>query len=208
MLHFRIGLAALALASVAGPAGAVCPGLDVLYADGFEQLRPTWAVPAGAVRAENGQLIISPASGTYEWAASSAALYDDIDMCVTVTTVLSVEPLDAVAGLVFWYDDVNNFYVFEVSPAGTASVWRRQRGKWLEQVGWREVDTANVGDGASNELRVTTVADRATFYLNGSEFETLAGSPPERGQQIGLLAVSPEQGAARFAFDDLKVTAP
>jgi hypothetical protein len=66
----------------------------------------------------------------------------------------------------------------------------------------------NPGDGATNELRVTTVGSIATFYINGSKFQTLMGSPPDKGQQVGLMAFSPEAGAARFAFDDFRVTKP
>ena len=115
-------------------------------------------------------------------------------MCVTVTTVTGGRPDSRPRpGSIFWYDDVNNFYVFEIAPNGKASVWRRQRGKWLAQVDWQDADGANKGDGGVNELRVTTVGSDATFYVNGTEFEKLAGSPPENGQQIGLFAASPRQ---------------
>ena len=208
MHGLRAGMAAAIVLASAGSAAAVCPGLDVLFEDKFDELRPTWGAASETVAVENGQLVLSPLSGTYAWVANRAGLYDDADMCVTVTTVTGVEPLDAKAGLVFWYDDVNNFYVFEIAPNGKASVWRRQRGRWLEQVEWRDAATANTGDGSTNELRVTTVAGDASFYVNGTEFATLSGSPPEQGQQIGLLAASPEAGEARFAFDDLRVTRP
>ena len=208
MHAFRAGLAIAMIVAASGVAHAVCPGLDVLFEDKFDTLGPTWGEASEAVNAEGGQLIVAPLSGTYTWIANSAGLYDDIDMCVTVTTLAAVEPSDAKAGLVFWYDDVNNFYVFEIAPNGKASVWRRQRGKWLDQVKWRDAENANAGDGGSNELKVTTVAGDATFYVNGARFATLTGSPPERGQQIGVLAVSPEAGEARFAFDDLRVTKP
>ena len=208
MQGFRAGLAITITLALVRAAQAVCPGLDVLFEDKFDQLRPTWGEASASIKAEGGQLIVSPPSGTYAWAANSAGLYDDIDMCMTVTTITAVEPLDAKAGLIFWYEDVNNFYVFEIAPNGKASVWRRQRGKWLAQVKWQDAATANSGDGSSNELRVTTVAGDATFYVNGTEFKTLAGSPPDKGQQIGVLAASPEAGEARFAFDDLRVTKP
>jgi hypothetical protein len=208
MHGFRLALAMAIMLASATAAEAVCPGLDVLFEDKFDDLRPTWGEASAAIKAEAGQLIVSPASGTYAWIANSAGLYDDIDMCVAVTTVTAVEPLDAKAGLVFWYDDENNFYVFEIAPNGKASVWRRQRGKWLTQVKWRDAEAANAGDGATNELRVTTVAGDATFYVNGARFATLDGSPPDKGQQIGVLAASPEAGEARFAFDDLRVTKP
>lgn len=204
----RAGLAvAMTLASV-GVARAVCPGLDVLFEDKFDNMKPTWGEASEAIRVEGGQLVISPASGTYAWAANTAGIYDDVDMCVTVNTVTAADPLDAFAGLVFWYEDVNNFYAFEIAPNGKASVWRRERGRWLAQVEWGVAGGANTGDGAVNELRVTTDGDGASFSVNGTPFTTLSGSPPEQGQQIGVLAASPEEGAALFAFDDLKVTKP
>jgi hypothetical protein len=208
MHGFRAAVAAAIIVASANTAHAVCPGLDVLFEDRFDDMKPTWGEARDGIKADAGQLVIAPASGTYLWVANSAGLYDDVDMCVTVTTMTAAEPVDAKAGLVFWYEDVNNFYVFEMAPNGKASVWRRQRGKWLEQVDWRDAEAANTGDGVSNELRVTTAGADATFYLNGTRFATLEGSPPEPGQQIGFLVASPEAGEARFAFDDLRVTKP
>jgi len=195
----------VALASVAH---AVCPGLDVLIEDEFDSLRPTWGEAGDRLRAEDGVLLVAPASGTDLWRENTAGLYDDIDLCVTVTVVRSVDATEAKAGAMFWYQDVNNFYVFQIAPNRMASVWRRQRGKWLEQIGWQRMDAANEGDGGVNELRVTTVGDQATFHINGSEFGTMKGSPPEPGQQIGIFAASPTAGGALFAFDALRVTGP
>jgi hypothetical protein len=199
----------LLLAMVAAtPAAAVCPGPTVLYQDSFEQLQPTWGEPSDAVKVVNGALQLLPAVGDYIWVVNNAGVYDDVDMCVSVTPVTSIDPTQAKAGVIFWYEDVNNFYVFELAPNGKASVWRRQRGKWLAQIDWQEAASANKGDGASNELRVTTVGDDATFYVNGTQFKKLSGSAPDKGQQIGLFAGSPDKAAATFAFDDLKVTKP
>jgi hypothetical protein len=191
----------------AGAANAVCPSRDVLFQDSFDALKPTWGNPTDAVNVANGQLVLTPPSGTYSWIANNAGLYDDLDMCVTVTTVKGVDPVNAIAGIVFWYMDVNDFYALEIAPNGKSSVWRRQRGKWLAQIAWADAQV-NMGDGATNELRVTTVGNNATFYLNGTKFNTLSGTPPDKGQQIGLMAVSPETGTASFAFDDLRVTKP
>ena len=208
MIRRVAAFAVLLLVAAAGPAAAVCPGLNVVFEDHFDALKPTWGEATDAIRIDNGQLVISPPSGTYVWAVNNAGLYDDIDMCVTVTTVTGGDPTQAKAGPIFWYDDVNNFYVFEIAPNGKASVWRRQRGKWLAQVDWRDAESANKGDGAINELRVTTVGSDATFYVNGTEFRKVSGSPPDKGQQIGLFAGSPDSDAAVFSFDDLKATNP
>jgi hypothetical protein len=192
----------------AGPAAAVCPGLEVLYQDSFDQLQPTWGEPSAAVKAEGGALTLSPPVGSYVWVVNSAGTYDNVDMCVSVTTMSGKDATQAKAGPIFWYKDVNNFYAFELAPNGRASVWRRQRGKWLAQVDWQDVASANKGDNATNEMRVTTVGDDATFYVNGTQFKKLSGSAPDGGQQIGLFAGSADKDAAVFSFDDLKATKP
>ena len=208
MKFVSIIFALLAWLGVGGGAFAACQGSSILYQDSFDRLQPTWGTETDSLKVVNSQLEIRPPADTYYWSANSANLYDDIDMCVTMTTAVSGDPVEAKAGLIFWYADVNNFYVFELAPNGMASVWRRQRGKWLEQVSWREAEGANKGDGAINELRVTTVGNDATFYINNKVFEELDGSAPENGQQIGLFAASPPTSVARFAFDNLKVTKP
>jgi hypothetical protein len=191
-----------------GAAMAACPGTNVLFLDNFDRLLPTWGNGAGVMKSYDSQLVVEPAADTEFWVANSAGLYDNVDMCVTVTTVTGVVPDEAKAGLIFWYVDDNNFYVFELAPNGKASVWRRQRGKWLAQVDWQAAEGALPGDGAMNELRVKTSDTDATVFVNDKEFKKIDGAPPEKGQQIGLFAASPSAGAARFAFDSLKVTKP
>jgi hypothetical protein len=208
MIGRLAAFAALLLVAGAGPAAAVCPGIDVLYQDSFDQLQPTWGQASATVKVDGGALVLSPGVGSYAWVVNNAGIYDDVDMCVTVTPVTASDPTEAKAGPIFWYQDVNNFYVFELSPNGKASVWRRQRGKWLSQVDWQDAANANKGTGVSNELRVTTTGDNATFYVNGTQFKKLAGSAPDNGQQIGLFAGSPDKDAAVFSFDDLKATKP
>lgn len=208
MFACRTALAAALLVAGVLPAAAVCPGLDVLVEDRFDTLQPTWGEARDGVKAADGALVLSPPAGTELWVVNNAGLYDDIDMCVTITTVTGVDETEARAGPIFWYEDVNNFYVFEIAPNGRASVWRRQRGKWLAQIEWKRAEGANGGDGGVNELRVTTDGNEATFSVNGTAFDTLTGSPPENGQQIGLFAGSPDAGDAVFSFDGLRVTKP
>jgi hypothetical protein len=204
-----LGTAALAIWLVTGGvAAAACSGATVLFQDNFDSLQPSWGDASDWFKVENGQLVISPRADDTIWVANSAGLYDDVDLCATLTTVTGVTPDEAKAGLIFWYVDVNNFYVFELAPNGKASVWRRQRGKWLAQVKWTDAPGAVQGDGAVNDLQVTTVGGEASFFVNGQEFKKVTGSPPENGQGIGVFAGSPAAGPARFAFDNLKVTKP
>lgn len=194
--------------SAGGAASAACPGTTVLFLDNFDRLQSTWGNGEGILKPYDGQLIAEPPAETEFWVANTAGLYDNIDMCVTVTTMAGVTPDEAKVGLIFWYVDENNFYVFEFAPNGKASIWRRQRGKWLAQADWEAAEGAIAGDNAMNELRVTAIDDKATLYVNDKEFRKITGVPPEKGQQIGLFVASPAAGPARFAFDNLKVTKP
>lgn len=206
----RMWLGALALLLIVSgsSAFATCQGETVLFEDTFTELLPSWGLPSDAFKVESKRLVIEPAPDVVFWKTNQASLYDNIDMCVAVTTITGVEPDNAYAGILFWYVDENNFYAFELSPNGKASVWRRQRGKWLEQVGWQEVEGARTGDNSINELRVVTRGDRATVYVNDTEFVKFTGSAPKEGQQIGFLAASPDIGSARYAFENLKITGP
>jgi len=208
MLAIRVGAAVLLLMASVGAAFATCQGRVVLYEDRFERLQPTWGEADDSFRTEDGKLVVAPAPAAYLWRTNQASLFDDVDMCVSLTTIEGIEPEESKAGLIFWYVDENNFFAFQYAPNGKASVWRRQRGRWLEQVDWQDVEGANQGDDAENELRIVTRGDRVTLYLNEEEFAEFDGVPPNEGQQIGVFAASPESGTASFAFDNLKVTRP
>jgi hypothetical protein len=208
MLGIRLGAAFVLLLASVNIAAAACQGDIVLFQDRFDSLQPTWGEATDSFKVEDGRLVMTPAPANNLWVTNRASLYDDIDMCVSMTTVTGVEAEEAKAGLVFWHVDANNFYVFELAPNGKASVWRRQRGKWLEQVDWKDVAGAATGDGGTNELRVVTKGNEATLFVNETEFAKFTGMAPDNGQQIGVFAESPEAGAARYAFDDLKITRP
>ena len=172
----------------AEPSAACARATTVLFQDNFDQLQPTWGEPNEALKLDGGQLVVTPAADHYFWQPNTANLYDDIDLCVNMTTVTGVDPEEAKAGLLFWYVDINNFYVFELAPNGKASVWRRQRGRWLAQVAWQDAKAANQGDGAINELRVTTVGSQATFYVNGKSSRS---SPARRPTTASRWESSP-----------------
>ena len=64
----------------------------------------------------------------------------------------------------------------------------------------------HAGDGATNQLRVVTKGSLASLYVNGEKFKDISGQPPEKGQEIGLIAYSPKKGPATYAFDNVKIT--
>jgi hypothetical protein len=208
MKGLRLGIAAAVLAIAAHTGAFACEGKTVLFQDNFQDLQPTWGEASDELSVANGQLVMKPEATYTNWLPNTAGLYDDIDMCVDVTTIQSVEADGSFGGVIFWYVDDQNFYAFDIDATGSAAVFRRQRGRWLKQVDWQKVDSLKPGDGAVNSVRVVTVGNQASFYLNGKLFKELRGAPPDNGQQIGFIASSPDKSPASFGFSKLDVTQP
>ena len=203
----RNGATAIALLAGAATAQA-CEGSTVLFEDDFSELKSTWEVADNDVRVEDNRMIVSPAADFSVWVPNATSVYDDIDMCADVTTVEAVDPKNNFVGLVFWYVDDKNFYAAEFDANKSASIWRKQRGKWLKQIDWTKVSYLRGGDKATNQLRVVTVGKQASFYINGTKFNQIQGVPPDNGQEIGVIASSPEKGAATYAFANFRITKP
>jgi hypothetical protein len=189
-------------------AAQACEDTKVLFEDDFTTLETTWKIAPDEVKLADGKMVLSAKPDSWLLVPNSASVYDDIDICADVTTIEAVDPETNFVGLVFWYGDDRDFYVFEIGAKGEASAWRLQRGKWLKQVGWVNVSALHSGDGATNQLRVVTAGRVATLYLNGEKFRDIKGEPPENGQQIGVIGSSPKKGIARYAFDNVKITEP
>jgi hypothetical protein len=113
---------------------------------------------------------------------------------------------DSYAGLIFWGVDKDNYYSLLITADGYASVFRRQKGRALSQVDWTEFDGIKKGGDAVNQLRVVTKGNEATLYVNGKQFQTITGQPPEDGWQFGVRAASPKNSKAIYGFDNIKVT--
>ena len=78
----------------------------------------------------------------------------------------------------------------------------------LPQLRWTRVEALRPGNGVMNEIRVVTIGNTASIYVNGAFYATMKGQPPADGQQIGVRATSPRNERAVWAFDDIKVTVP
>jgi len=205
----RVAAIASAIALLAGVASAkACEGKNVLFEDQFTELAPTWDADPNDAKLDNGKLVVSVKPDWLIAVANTFQVYDDIDFCVDVTpTKDTSDAANSEGGVVFWFLDYSNFYTFEIDGQGEASVWRKQRGKWLKQVPWMKAPGLKSGTDATNTLRVVTVGNQATFYANGQKFQSLKGTPPEV-QQIGILVGSPKKSGAGFSFSNLKVTEP
>ena len=108
-----------------------------------------------------------PDPNEYVSVHNTAGVYDDIDFCVTATAVSGDKLENAAYGVMFWYVDSNNYYAVEIDTNGKAAIYRSQRDNWLPQVRWQDTDSVKKGAGEANQIRVVTLGNKATVYING-----------------------------------------
>jgi hypothetical protein len=181
-----------------------CTATDkTLFQDQFDQLAPSWGTNDD-YDVEDGKLVMHPPAGFNTATINKASLYDDVDICIEMTVTTTSEP--NCGGIVFWADDYDNYYSLEVDVSGQASIWRRQKGKWLGQGGWQDFSGINKGAHQLNTLRVITTGNRAKVLVNGQQFKEFTGQPPKGGSQVGLIACSSDAAAARVELDNFVIS--
>lgn len=189
-------------------AALACQGTEVLFEDSFATLDPTWGTAEDAFFVEDGQLTIMPGYDEYYSALNTMGTYEDIDLCFNLEAIKADPEGNSFAGLIFWAIDYDNYYYVVVTAEQSIGVFRRQRARVLPQLRWATFDGLKPGNGVVNELRVVTLGNAATIYVNGQEYGTIKGQPPSDGQQIGVRATSPRNDRAVWGFDDIRITAP
>jgi hypothetical protein len=203
------GLAVVMALSVGSTEAALaCQGSQVLFEDSFATLAPTWGNADNAFFIEAGQLTIMPGYDEYYSALNTMGTYEDIDLCFNLEAIKADPQGNSFAGLIFWAIDYDNYYYIVVTAEQSIGVFRRQRGRVLPQLRWATFDALKPGNGVVNEIRVVTLGNTATIYVNGQEYGTIKGQPPSVGQQIGVRATSPRNDRAVWGFDDIRITVP
>jgi hypothetical protein len=206
-LRLVVAAAAFGFAINGGAATAACESKgNILYQDQFDTLDSTWGDYEN-YKAEDGKLVIKPPAGYNTSTINTSSLYDDVDVCIDMTVPPPVKDGNC-GSVIFWAVDFDNYYSFQVSTDGQAAFWRRQRGRWLNQVSWQDAKGVNKDADVVNELRVVTSGKTAKLFINDELFKEVKGQPPTGGSEIGLLACSPNDVSAAVQFDNLVVAEP
>lgn len=116
-------------------------------------------------------------------------------------------------GIVFRYQDADNYNVFAVDGLGRYSIWRRQNGQWCElrnacndgdaDANWESNDAINL-IGEWNALNVNIYGDEITGYVNGEMVFNLEESAFGQGA-IGIYMATTQFGAAQVEIDNYNV---
>lgn len=132
---------------------------------------------------------------------------------ITVTMVAKLEPgsaPDAGYGIIFRYQDDDNYNVFAVDGLGRYSIWVRQSGQWreLERQGsterWQE--NANVLPiGSFNRLRINITQEALTLFINNQPITAPITENTFPYGFAGIYIAAPTTGIADVTVDLFEV---
>jgi hypothetical protein len=194
--------------AIAGPAAAACDSANALFEDNFESLDSSWGAPDDAVSAKDGSLVLKPAAGYWRFVPSESDLYQDVSVCVDATIAAAPKEDASSLGILFWFADWNNVYIFEYYATGAFAVERLSKGKWLLPVPYTENPAIKKGVGQTNQLEVKMKGKQATIFINGTQVAQFKGVAPPDGGKVGLAGVSPAEGVATYKFQNFIVSEP
>jgi hypothetical protein len=163
-----------------------------------------WEDEQGAKGVEDGGYYITVTETKWaSWGTSEGLTFDDFVVEVEAQAVDG--PDDNGYGLVFRYQDGDNFYYYEVSSDGYYSMGKMVADEWETLVGWTESDLIRLGR-QTNTLRVECDGPRMTFFVNGYQIEEVTDYDFSAGA-LGFMAEARDEPGVRVHFDNLRVWA-
>lgn len=183
---------------------SLCQRGQVLFEDDFQTLDRSWGPPDAFDAAQSGLFRVEAGPGQQGGRLSEKYLYRDANICVGAN--LSRAPGSSAAGIAFWAQDNDNYYLAAISGSGTFAILRRRGGQWSMVTTWQSNGALRRSAATWNDLGVATRGDRATFYVNAVAVAQVSGEPPAGGGLIGLFAFSSAGGRSLWYFRSLRVT--
>jgi hypothetical protein len=197
-------VAALMLSSARS--GFACQGDKVLLAEDFSGADASWGAQNENFSIKDGSAWIKADSQRGYKALENAFLFDDADICVTVTARDIGKPEASAGGLVFWAQDYRNAYVLLLATNGYYKIGRLVDGAWVNApLDWTQTDAIVQGVDKPNVLRLTIKGQALAVEINGKPGATLRAQSPGASSLIGLYAESADR-VDTWKFNDLKVT--
>jgi hypothetical protein len=185
------------------PALAQCSADNAIFQDDFEFLDGTWGDADDNFYVEDGALVIKQWAGHVNFSTKN----DAADVCVDLTIAEAPDPDSSPIGLIFWWQDWDNYYYIYQWADGSGVVRRVVKGKESDLFPINSL-AIKKGVGKTNAYELKLRPKDATLIINGTEIKRFKGQPPKDGGVIGFTAGSPEDKPATFKFDNLVVSPP
>jgi cell division septation protein DedD len=123
---------------------------------------------------------------------------------IQVDATLAAPVEAAEYGIIFNYEDPQNFYLYGLSNASTYSVWRLVDNTWEVLYDWTESDLLEVDEGNTNTLGLLMQEDSYAVVANGEVLAVIDNTHPPLGS-LALAAGTFEEADLIMRFDNVMV---
>ena len=207
-IRLRVYAALAACALVGAPPAFACKGKTVLFSDSFREVDDKWGAENDAVQFDDGRIKMKASANAAYKVKYSGKTFADADICATLRSPNELTSAnEPYAGVMFWVQGYSDFYVWQISAVGTASLWRQVKGKWVNVLDWRNIEGLKKGAAQHNTLRVVTRGQDVELYINDAKIAVIKAQAPPGGGEIGFFAASERAKRDAWKFSDLIVTA-
>lgn len=172
--------------------------------DNFSRDNGLWTIDSGRDPLRTiarGRLTVRvPESEFFRWSTLDTAEGFG-DFYVEVEATEEAGAPDAMLGVIFRYEDVDNFYAFVVSGDGWYALLKYVDGEVSRPIEWSETAALETGAGAANKLGVLADGRELAVYANEEELDRVEDRSFAEGQ-IALLAGTDTDGDLEVSFDN------
>ncbi|MBC8171523.1 MAG: serine/threonine protein kinase [Anaerolineae bacterium] len=181
---------------------------DSIWSTASEDLLTREFLPEGAYRFRNQRMGRAVTS-----IVENGSIYDDAT--ITLEATLQAESnIVSGYGIVFRYQDEDNYNVFAVDGMGRYSIWLRLNGSWTELRNredgeqWTRKEAINTA-GTSNRLTIDIAGKNLIGYINGKVVTNVKDETFSNGGVGIYLATTAEDNAdadlivTRYSVDDI-----
>jgi hypothetical protein len=187
----------------ASPAVAQCDPDNAVFEDEFEFMDPSWGDPDDNFYVEDGALLIKSQREQVNFSTKNQGA----NVCVDATIVDAPAPDNSPIGLIFWWQDWDNYYFLLNWSNGGSEIRRVVKGK-EESLFSLDTLALKKGVGQTNSIELRLRPKDATVLFNGTEVKRFKGKQPQDGGVVGVIGLSSEDKPATFKFDNFVVSPP
>ncbi len=194
------------------PAGGGGNGQQILFQDDFSNTNSGWDqahTDIGSTDYENsGYRINVIQSDAYFFANPYQSFQNDVRIEVDATKIGG--PNDNAFGVICRYQDVDNYYFFDISSDGYVGIGIDNAGTktLISSSDGNMTSDSNINQGAAtNHLRADCIGNTLTLFVNGTQVATATDST-FTGGDVGLVAETFTVAGTDLMFDNFFVYKP
>lgn len=182
-------------------------GSNTAFADDFKRPDAGWGDLGATASYEAGALVVKPQENRTRTLLYQGLRYVNATSCVQLQWPNDDVKAEEIAsgGLAFWGQGNANFYEASIFRDGTFDVYRLMDDQWITVVKRTKADAIKIGKTDVNQLKVATVNNIATLFINGTKVAEIQGQPPRAGGAVGLFAQSDKERAIGWRFTGVAV---